>query len=310
LNFTRTMAEKGAGEVMLTQPAVAVGVPVTQAMDRGIEWTQGIAGLYVRQKLEPLELLTGLETKNKYNIVQLPLGQPLPLKPTSSSMAPYREMANNNALLKAREQSECFERMCCPLFRGFEMTFKDGTGTNFFTIKRPFKCDPCYCPPLCVCTQQELSLHDKSGALVAKAEEKKYCCTSCCTRTFDLTGPNGEVLYTMEASECGTSTGGNNCCAPTCFNEAYEVVVLENGKPVPGASQWFVWPGCNCGGLTDLTNMMIKYPEDATPEKRAALLAGMLLIEYAVNEKKRQDNKNNNGGGGGGAPPKGESMSR
>lgn len=302
---------KGDGIVFTSsQPVVVQGVPVTQAMDRGIEWTSGIAGLYVRQKLEPLELLTGLETKNKYNIVQIPAGQVLPAKPDSDTMAPFREMANHNALLKAREQSECMERMCCPLFRGFEMQFTDASGTNFFSVKRPFKCDPCYAPPICSCTTQELSIHDKSGALVAKAEEKGGCCTSCCTRTFSLTDGSGNEMYTLEASECCTSTGGNNCCAPTCFNSAYEVVLLENGTPVSGGSQWFVWPGCNCAGLAaDLTNMMIKFPEDAPPEKRAAILAGMMLIEYAVQEKKRQDKKDN-GGGAGGAPPKAETIER
>jgi len=306
------MSKGGDGVVfnnMTAEPPVVTGVPVTQVMDRGIEWTSGISGLYVRQKLEPLELLTGLETKNKYNIVQIPVNHQLPAKPDSDSMAPFRTMADSHALLKAREQSECMERMCCPLFRGFEMTFTDAAGTNFFTVKRPFKCDPCYGPPICSCTTQELSIFDKSGGMVAKAEEKGGCCSSCCTRTFVLTDESGKEMYTMEASECCTSTGGNNCCAPSCFNSAYEIVLLENGTPVSGGSQWFVWPGCNCGGLTELTNMMIKFPEDAPPEKRAGILAGMMLIEYAVQEKKRQDNKNNNGGAGG-APPKAATIER
>jgi len=218
-------------------------------------------------------------------------------------------MANHNALLQAREHSECVQRMCCPLFREFDMTFIDGQNTNFFTIKRPFKCDPCYAPPLCSCTTQELSLFDKAGGLVAKAEEQPGCCKSCCTRTFTLTDASGNEVYTLEASECTTSTGHNNLCAPTCCNEAYEVVVLEKGVPVPGSSQWFVWPGWNCAGIVDLTNILIKFPENAPPEKRAALLAGMLLIEYAVQEKKRQDGGGGAGGGGGG-PPKSDSMER
>ena len=61
--------------------------------------------------------------------------------------------------------------------------------------------------------------------------------------------------------------------------------------------------------MTDLSNMMIKFPDDATPEKRVAIVAGMMLIEYAVQEFKRQQN-NNNGGGSGGAPPKNNEMKR
>ena len=66
------------------------------------------------------------------------------------------------------------------------------------------------------------------------------------------------------------------------------------------------------GGLTDRTNMVIRFPDNATPEQRAALIAGMMLIEYTEMEFRRQSEKNNRnsqGGGYGGAPAQQE-MSR
>jgi len=297
-------------EMQKGQPVVVAGVPVTAPMDRGIEWTGGISGLYVAQRLELLEVIGGCEQKNKYNIVQIPGGTAIPTAPTGDFNSQWRESSKSNPLLRAKEESECFERLCCPLFRGFKMNFTDSQGQNFFTIDRPCKFDCCYAPPLCTCTTQELSISDKNGALIAKAEEKSGCCNGCCTRTFNITDAAGAPMYVMTAPECSYKSGGGGCnvCAPTCFKEAYVIDLYEGDKLLESPSA-FVWPGCNCGGLTDRSNFVVNFPDDATPEKRAGIIAGMMLIEYAVNEKKQQDNKNNNGGGGG-APPTSQTMTR
>lgn len=272
--------------------------------DRGIEWTgqPGITGLYIAQRLELLEFLSGCETKNKYNIALIN-NEEVPVAPTGDFNTKWREQSKVAPLMKAKEQSECFERLCCPLFRGFTMDFQDAQGSMFFKIVRPFNCDPCYAPPLCTCNQQELAIHDKNGALVATAKEKGGCCNGCCTRTFFVTDSEGKTMYRMEAPECSykSGSGGCNVCAPSCCKEAYVIDVYDgDGNLLNDASSAFVFPGCNCGGLTDKSNFIIKFPQDAPPEKRLGLLAGMFLIEYAVNEKKQQDQKNNNGGGGGG----------
>ena len=60
-----------------------------------------------------------------------------------------------------------------------------------------------------------------------------------------------------------------------------------------------VWPGCNCMGLTDRSNLVVRFPPGSTPKQRAALIASLFLVEFAHFEAKRQDN--NGGGGGGGA---------
>mmetsp|Transcript_55884 Transcript_55884/g.98674 ORF Transcript_55884/g.98674 Transcript_55884/m.98674 type:complete len:80 (+) Transcript_55884:1-240(+) len=62
----------------------------------------------------------------------------------------------------------------------------------------------------------------------------------------------------------------------------------------------FVWPGCNCGGLTDLSNFIVQFPQGSTPDQRAALLGAMFLVEFTVNEARRQNNNNNSGFSGGG----------
>lgn len=108
-------------------------------------------------------------------------------------------------------------------------------------------------------------------------------------------------MYTLKVNDCCSASAGSNCLAPSICNESLTVDVYgPDGSPVTPST--FVWPGCNCGGLTDLSNMVIAFPEGTTADQRSALLAGMMLIEFTVMETRRQNNKNNNGGGGGGAP--------
>ena len=117
-------------------------------------------------------------------------------------------------------------------------------------------------------------------------------------------------MYLLKAGDCGTEKG-NNCCAPSCLNGDYAIdMYTPDGNYVDSHS--FVWPGCTLGGLTDRSNMAIKFPDGASATDRAGIVGGMMLIEYAVMEYKRQREKDNNNRQTGhqGAPPSAQAMSR
>jgi len=152
-----------------------------------------------------------------------------------------------------------------------------------------------------MCNQQELSIAS-AGVVVAQAKETTGMCfsTGCCARQFETYDVSGKLVYTLEVNDCTSHSGGCNCCAPTLFNERLTVdVKTADGQYLPPST--FIWPGCNCGGLTDLTNMVVAFPDNATADERSAILAGMMLIEFSVMEMRRQQQKEN-GGGAGGAP--------
>ena len=93
----------------------------------------------------------------------------------------FKETAAAAPMLKAKEESECMERICCPQFRSFTMPFMDGAGVAFFTLQRPYHCS--INSPCCILCPQEINLNDASGAPAAHAiEEFKMCW--CCTRVF------------------------------------------------------------------------------------------------------------------------------
>lgn len=264
--------------------------PSAQAMSSSVDFLAGLDGLFLKQDIELLEALSGCETKNRYSVTAVPQGAPDPT-PRDWIQA-FKKNAQYQPLMSAKEQSACFERLCCPFFRAFTLPFTDATGRSFFTVTRPFKCDLCYCPPCFTCTQQELAVHDMQGMPIASARERKSCCTSCCTRTFDTFDAKGALVYTVHASECSSSRG-SNCCAPTCCNSTYDVDVKDPTGQLVSTTSW-VWPGCNCGGLTESTNAMIRFPRSATPQQRAAVVGAMMLVEYAVIEFRSQKNQRNN----------------
>jgi len=321
------VAEGGMMQVQVPAPVisgtavaqpVAFGQGMANAGPPGNSFLLGVKGLYVRQYIEIMEVMTGCETKNKYGISAIPLGTTIPgvgrqapydSAPTSSWSKDFRSSADFNPLLKGKEESECMERICCPLFRSFAMPFKDGNGTDFITLHRPFHCDPCYNPPCMTCATQEMSIAS-AGTTVGSAKEITGACCSkgCCERQFQTYNAAGEELYTLKINDCTSKSGGSNCLAPTCCNEALTVDVTDSkGELLPACH--FVFPGCNCGGLQDMTNMIIEFPDSASADERSSLVVGMFLIEFTVMELRRQNN-NNGGGGGGGAPPTHKEMER
>jgi len=309
----RSLLSEGHSVVVAAEPysvpgtGVVTAQPVTAgttaSANRGCEWLSGYQGLFLRQHIELLEVIGGCETKNRYQIT--PISTPLPASLNSGWAQEFREAAAYSPLLTAKEESDCCERVCCPMFRGFTMDFKDVQGISYFRVERPFVCDPCYCQPCCSLYTQNLRIVDANGHLLGSATEVDHACGSeCCARSFVASDANGKPIYKLRASDCGTHDH-HNCCAPSCLNEEYAVDVFEAGTGEwVGQSSW-VWPGCNCGGLTDRSNMATRFPAGSSDESRATLLAGLMLVEYAVHEYKQAQQKNNGGGGGGGggAPP-------
>ena len=191
-----TPAVAVAQPMMMAQQPVGFGQQMAQMnVPPGNTFLLGIHGLYVRQALEVVEMLTDCETKNRYSFTPIPLGTPVPACPDSSWSKEYRSAAGFNPLLKGKEESECFERVCCPLFRGFKMDLVDGNGTPFITFDRPFKCDPCYSPGCFTCTTQEMSV-SAGGAMIANAKMVTGpCCTSgCCNNKFEVYNASGAII--------------------------------------------------------------------------------------------------------------------
>jgi len=148
-----------------------------------------------------------------------------------------------------------------------------------------------------------LTLIDARGEPAARAREE-FRCGWCCSRSFVAEGGGAagggvhggggdeytrtstsstyehQEYYRIRTSECGTSRG-HNVCAPSCFNASYDMDVYDASELNVVARSANVWPGCNCAGATDRSNIVLRFPRDADPKRRAALVAATMLVEFA-----------------------------
>lgn len=269
----------------------------------GIEWLGSIDGVFIRQYVLPLAALrNGFEPANRFMMAPLDASADIPMGHdlTSAHIYPTRMAMDGLPTMRAAEASECADRMCCPLTRGFTTVFVDDSRSAHFSFARESTCEPCACWPVFFTRAQRLAVLDRAGSLVARVIEPVAVCRACWTRTFVVVDADDQLLYTLRASDCG-SQGGCNFCAPSCFNEAYDVDVFAPDGTYVASATW-VWPGCACGGQTDRSNIVLRFPEDSTAEQRAGILGGVMLVEYTAMELKRiQEGNSSSAGGGGGA---------
>jgi len=97
------------GQMINTNQTNENWMPMAQqipGVPAGLEYLSQIDQLLVKQKIELLELISGMETSNKYNIKNS-LGQ---------------------QVYKAKEESSFCSRQCCGPNRGFRMHITDNTG--------------------------------------------------------------------------------------------------------------------------------------------------------------------------------------
>ena len=280
------------------QPLVAPGAqagstePVNYLEKPGLQWLGDVSGVFVQQRVELLEAVTGCETPNRYNIFPIKNGVPEPLE--TKWLEHFRE--NASPLLKGKERSDCLTLICCPRNRDLKMSFTDPTTEpdhpdhERFLIDRPYRCT-LFCPGVCMHNPQELSLWSASSGGVATQiahAKEKFRCMWCCTRTFEAQDDNQHTIYILRASECGHSQG-NNCGAPSCCCPVYSIDIFDPSETNIIANARWVWPGWSCAGFTDRSNAEVRFEAGSTTTERAALLNAIFLIEYSLMEWKRLD---------------------
>uniref|UniRef100_A0A8D0DX84 Phospholipid scramblase n=1 Tax=Salvator merianae TaxID=96440 RepID=A0A8D0DX84_SALMN len=116
----------------------------------GLEYLSQIDQILVHQQIELLEILSGFETNNKYEIKNA-LGQ---------------------RIFFAAEQNDCLTRMCCGPSRPFTMKIVDNMGQEIIELIRPLRCSNCCCP----CCLQELEVHSPPGQPVGYIKQNWHPC--------------------------------------------------------------------------------------------------------------------------------------
>ncbi|XP_051755369.1 phospholipid scramblase 1-like [Ctenopharyngodon idella] len=113
--------------------------------------------VFIHQKISFVEMLTGFETNNQYEIKNS-IGQDI---------------------YHAKEKSDCFTRNICGSARGFQMRITDNTGQEVIRLHRPMRC-----------FLQEIEIQSPLGVTIGYVKQE----WSFFLPRFSILGPNNEVL--------------------------------------------------------------------------------------------------------------------
>ncbi|KAM6223869.1 phospholipid scramblase 1-like [Rhynchocyon petersi] len=148
----------------------------------GLEYLTQIDQLLIHQQVELLEILTGFETCNKYEIKNS-LGQ---------------------RIYFAVEDSDCCSRNCCGSARPLVMKILDNMGREVMTLERPLRCDTCCCPT-CL---QEVKVEAPPGVTVGYVTQTWHPCLP----KFKIKNEKKEDIFKM-SGPCVVC----NCCGDVDF---------------------------------------------------------------------------------------------
>ncbi|XP_054152997.1 phospholipid scramblase 1-like [Oppia nitens] len=222
---------------------------------QGLEYLLYVDQLLVKQKVELLEVLTGFETNNQYDI-QNNLGQNIYL---------------------ASENTDCCTRCCCGPNRAFEMRIMAANQQEVMHLTRPLRCDNCYC----FCCLQYVRVESPPGQLIGHVEQQ----WSCLRPAYRVIDANGEVILKILGPFCTFSI--------FCQDVEFQVVSKNGDIKVGRITKQ--WSGILKETFTDADIFGVVFPLDMDVKAKACLLAATILIDYMFFEKKGNDEKDRPG---------------
>ncbi len=255
------------------QPIMIIGAPgvaldqvvqpkILGAKKTGYQKLEEQKGIFIKQKMEMLEVITGCETENKYNVY---------------SMNKKGTGKKGHPLFKCKEKSDLCARMCLNgSCRPFKMKISSLVRGEEDDEYEPFLHLERACKFTCLCFDRpevkvflveegkneylgkivdpwnwcnmEFLVYDKDNNLKFTIEGSclqlgvwcRFPFEPCQTINFDIKAPSGEVLTTLQKRS----------------------------------------PGCLKTMVSDMDNFALNFPEKITPHDKALLMSATLFIDF------------------------------
>ena len=217
--------------------------------------------MVIKQEIEIGEVITGCETKNRYNI--------------------YLIDSNNekNLIFKCKEISSCLMRNCCPgSTRSFKMKVIQTLSNNLYgssynnpylIFEKPFKCT-------CCC----LARPYMKGTLMENKMNLGFISEICTilNPTFEIYDRNNvrKFIIKIPCYQCGF------ICRNTCCGKLSKVVgEIYNGNNMNGNLIGSIVKKVSVKEfISDANSFLIDFPNDATPTDKLLILGNTLMIDY------------------------------
>jgi len=252
---------------MTQQPAAPKG-------KKGFDRLEARDGIFIKQKMDLAELMTGCEMANTYYVY--------PLSKDGDK--------KGKKLFKCTEKSGCCAKQCmsaeCRPFQlkiNLEDESEELDAEPFLLLDRPCKCT-CYCfnrPEITV-----TYVEDGKNEYIGKITDP----FNCCNIVLDIHDKNGNIKYKVDGSCCQIGMhckGPFECCETIDFD-----IKIPSGDTVAGLQKKS--PGCLKAMISNSDNFSVHFPANATKEDKALLMCAVLFLDFRYFEEKQQKQSNPN----------------
>ncbi|XP_044288631.1 phospholipid scramblase 1-like isoform X2 [Varanus komodoensis] len=243
-----------------------IWMPVPPAVPKcppGLECLSQIDQLSVEQQIELMEMISGYETCNRYE-VKNPLGQ---------------------WLYFAAEENDDFTLNMYGALRPFTIKLFNSTNQPVIQLSRSFQCSICCCP--CVCCLQELEVQAPPGTIIGYVKQKWHPCKP----RFSLQNEAREDILKMSGP----------CVPCRCFEDIlFQVKALDEIAVLGTISR--KWTGMAREAATDASIFNVTFPADLDIKMKAIVIGACFLLDFMYFERQGNRNKQNRRTGVHGAP--------
>lgn len=233
----------------LNQPVPVMWMPGPPPMlncPPGLEYLAQLDNIHVLQHFEPLEMMTGFETNNRYDI------------------------KNNldQMVYIVNEDTDDFTRNAYRSLRPFVLRVTDYLGREVMTMQRPFRCSCCCC---CCCpsTRQELDVQCPPGVTIGFVAEHWNLCRA----VYSIQNEKKEDVLRV-LGPCATYGCGSD--------SVFEVKSLDGAFTIGSIIR--KWNGL-LSTMANADHFEIHFPLDLDVKMKATIFGACFLIDFMYFER-------------------------
>ncbi|XP_022096954.1 phospholipid scramblase 2-like [Acanthaster planci] len=224
----------------------------------GLEYLTQVDQLLVHQQVELFEVVTDIETQNRYQ-VKNSLGQ---------------------QIYFAHEESEFCERICCGPRRGFTMHVTDNMNQEVLRISRELKiCGGCCWCANADCCAMDIAVEAPVGNVIGYVRQAQ----SWWYPNFDLLNVAKEPVLKI--------LGPFWFCQNVCCTGDIDFNVMNEDSNIEVGKLSKQWGGFVKEAFTKADNFNVNFPLDLSVDMKACLLGAVFLIDFMYFERKKDTNE-------------------
>lgn len=232
------------------------GGPGGAALPPALAYLASVDQLIVKQKKEMLEILTGFETANRYEV--------------------YNNM-NQQVFFVAEESSTC-ERCFFPNIRSFQLHVLDNNSQEVMRISRDFLC----CKGCCWCAEGSCGVIQTIEAPVGHPVGYIRQKGSKWKPHYGIFDNRDQHLFTIWGPCCP--------CQAVCCTDDVEFPITTNDLKTRVGMIAKQWRGVCVETITDADQFSVTFPMDMAVETKALFIGALFMVDYLVFETQKNNN--------------------